>query len=266
LSSRNHEGASWRTAVSELSGDFATLRGYAVDELASVCDFTEATYLAFTGELPTAAQRTMLNRILVIAVAHGVAPTGALTRSIIACGSPMQAALAAATLANGDVHGGAGEAFGQLLQEEILVRASETSVDMAAAWGIKFFVEQGKRVPGFGHQWHKDGDPRAGFLLDEARKLEVAGTGCSILTTMASLLTQRLGREIKPNIDGAIAAILTDLDIDWRFSRPVLILARLPTLAALAIEEAKTPSRQWRQLMVSGETYVGPPKRPVVRP
>src|ERR1700733_445863 len=104
--SSHAEEPAYVTNVSEMKGDFATLFGYSVDDLAASCSFTEAVYLAMAGELPTVNQRTMLDSLLVLTVAHGVAPSGALARSFISCGSPIQVALAGSALSIGDVHGG----------------------------------------------------------------------------------------------------------------------------------------------------------------
>lgn len=263
MTTTNAEVACYRTSVSEIREPFSTLRGYPVDELAQNTSFTETMYLAIVGEFPTAAQRSMLDRILVLEVAHGVAPSGAVARSMIACGSPIQAALAAGALTVGDVHGGAGEQVGRFLQEGAVRRAREIGVEAASEVLVDSLLAQGGRVAGYGHQWHKDGDPRAPFLLEAASALGVAGTACALVIAMEKSLARRKGRRIPINVDGAIAAILTDMGIDWRYSRPIMIVGRAMTLAALAVEEMEAPSKQWRQLMVPAEVYDGPGERPV---
>lgn len=255
--------ASYRTSVSEIREPFSTLRGYPVNDLAQKVSFTDAMFLAVVGELPTASQRSMLDQILVLEVAHGVAPSGAVARSMIACGSPIQAALAAGALTVGDVHGGAGEQVGRFLQEGAVERARDIGVGPASEALVDTLLAQGGRVAGYGHQWHKDGDPRAPFLLEAAKALGVAGIACELMTAMEDSLARRKGRRIPVNVDGAIAAILTDMGIDWRYSRPLMIVGRAMTLAALAVEEMKAPSKQWRQLMVPAEVYEGPAERPV---
>lgn len=256
----------WVTEVSELAGDFATLRGYAVDDLARHVSFTAAAYLAFTGELPTPAQEQMFDRMLVLTVAHGVAPSGVVARSMIACGSPIQAALAVGALTVGDVHGGAGEQTARLLQETIVPMADREGADVAARQAVDDALADGGRVPGFGHQHHHDGDPRSNFIMDSAGELGVAGTACSLVRRMEAALAERKGRVIRLNADGAISAVLTDLSIDWRFSRPFMIVGRAPVLGALSVEELQHHSRNWRDLMVVGENYRGPEPRPVRQP
>jgi hypothetical protein len=55
------------------------------------------------------------------------------------------------------------------------------------------------------------------------------------------------------------------MGIDWRFARPLMILARLPVNSAHAVEEMSNPTKGWRDLVVVGETYDGPPARPLPR-
>lgn len=250
------------TSVSEMVGDFATLYGYGVDDLATHCTFTESIFLAMVGELPTDPQRQMLDRMLVLETAHGVAPTGALARAYAACGSPIQVAMAGGALAVGDVHGGAGEQVGKLFQERGMAMAQQLGIVVAAEQLVGELLASGP-VPGFGHQFHKDGDPRALFLLGEAKELGIAGSACELLWAMEDALAAQKGRRILTNVDGAIAAILTDMGISWRYSRPIMVVSRAMTLAALAIEGMRERVGNWRELMVPAERYIGPPRRSV---
>ena len=172
--------------------------------------------------------------------------------------------MAAGALSIGDVHGGAGEQTARLMQEEYLPKVATLGVAGAAREAVDSCLAGSGRVPGFGHQYHHDGDPRANFILGSAVELGVAGTACELVQAMEKELAERKGRPIPTNADGAIAAVLTDLGIDWRFSRPFMIIGRSPTLAAHAVEETRTRSRDWRELMVVGEQYEGPAVREVL--
>lgn len=253
----------FRTGVTGLEDEFAVLYGYAVNDLAGKVSFTDVIALALTGELPFENVREMLNFMLVLECAHGVAPSGALARSMIACGSPIQGALSVGALSVADVHGGAGQEVGRLLQEEGLELVRTLGVTEAARKIVDDTLSSGKRVPGFGHQWHHEGDPRAALVLGRATELGVTGDACALLAEMAAVLEDRKGRKIAANVDGVTAAVLCDMDIDWRFNRPMMIVGRCMTLAAMAVEEMKSPSRDWRSLMVPGERYLGPARRSV---
>jgi citrate synthase/citryl-CoA lyase len=61
------------------------------------------------------------------------------------------------------------------------------------------------------------------------------------------------------NIDGAIAAIVSDLGFDWRIGRVFIAAPRAAGLAAHAVEEA-TRERGWRKIASPEDIdYDGPP-------
>lgn len=253
----------WSTNVSEIDDEFSSLYGYSVDDLAGHCTFTESIFLAWTGNLPTPQESAMLDKLLVLGIAHGVAPSGAVTRSLVACGSPIQGALAASVLTMADIHGGAGEETARLLQEDGVAAVQAHGAEKAAQAIVQSFRDTRTPVPGFGHPFHRGGDPRGRFLLDSASKIGIASVGCELVGEMEKALAGVAGGSLKANVDGAAAAILTDLGIDWRFSRPLMILSRLPTNSAHAVEEMTHRTPNWRDLVLRGEKYTGPSRRDV---
>jgi citrate synthase len=110
---------------------------------------------------------------------------------------------------------------------------------------------------------HRSGDPRGRLLLEWAAELGIAGAACALVDAMEEALAEAVGRRIVVNVDGGQAAVLTDLGIDWRYSRPLGLVGRLPTNSAHAVEEMTRPSSNWRDLVVVGERYEGPAPRPV---
>lgn len=257
------EVAGWRTSVSQISETFSTLYGYPVDDLARSLSFTEGIFLAVSGSLPSDAQRKMMDCMLLLSSAHGVAPSGAVARSVAVCGSSMQTALAAGVMTFGEVHGGAGEALSERLQLFGLPVAHRDGVDAAAMAILEHFLDRGERIPGFGHAYHTNGDPRATLLLGMAQDLGIAATGCAVMAALEERLSSHLGRRLPMNVDGALSGVVLDMGIDWRFSRALMILARLPVLAAQVVEELENPSPGWRDLVLVGEKYLGEPRRPV---
>jgi citrate synthase len=256
--------AEWRTGISELRGDVPFLYGYNLSEAAEAgIDFAAIVLLAFTGELPTPSQARMANAILVIGAAHGISPTGAISRILAASGVPIQVSVGAAALSIGDFHGGAGEQLARSLQQAIQQRTFGQPVNEVASAVVDSFESSGERVPGFGHPMHATGDPRAPALLHMAEQLGVAGAHCELAREVAAVLTERKGRAIALNINGATAAILSDLEISWRYMRVFNITSRAPVLGALAGEETER-ERRWR-MTASGEdvVYDGPAPRPI---
>jgi citrate synthase len=256
--------AEWRTGIAELRNDAPFLYGYDLFEAAEAgMDFAAIMLLAFTGELPTRSQARMANAILVIGAAHGISPTGAISRILAASGVPIQVSVGAAALSIGDFHGGAGEQLARSLQQLQAQRQPGQPVRDAATALVSSFESAGEPVPGFGHPMHRGGDPRAPALLQMADRLGVTGPCCELAAAVADVLTERKSRVIGLNINGATAAILSDLGISWRFMRVFNITSRAPVLGALAAEETER-ERRWR-MTASGEdvVYDGPPPRPV---
>lgn len=254
----------WRTGVSELRGDVPFLYGYDLMEAAEAgVDFAAITLLAFTGEMPTQEQSRMANAMLVLGAAHGISPTGAISRILAASGVPIQVSVGAATLSIGDYHGGAGEQLGRALQEARERRPPGQPLRLAAEAVVEGFAAVGERVPGFGHPMHQGGDPRAPALLAMADRLGVSGDFCELAREVGSVLSERKGREIALNVNGACCAILGDLGVSWRFMRVFNITSRAPVLGALAVEEIER-ERRWR-MTASGDdvVYDGPAPRPV---
>lgn len=254
----------WKTAITDVQGDEIFYRGYPFLELAGKYDFASIVYLMFKGELPTPAQAKALNALMVAVVDHGIAPSEVVARIQTASGSPIQAAIAAGILTVGDIHGGAGEAlardFRRILEEG---KKAGKTIDQMAEDHVAQRRAARQPVEGFGHPLHPAGDPRAPWLMDYADKVGVSGEHMALARAIEKALEKRTGRHIPMNIDGASASLLCDLGIDWRFSRPILIVARTVGLAAHAVEES-VRERGWRIIAEPEEViYDGPPHRPV---
>ena len=71
-------------------------------------------------------------------------------------------------------------------------------------------------------------------------------------------LAAAVGRRIAANIDGASAALLSDLDLDPRLARPILMAPGSLSLAAHFIEE-QDQGHKWRHVPGSQVTYTGAP-------
>jgi citrate synthase len=260
----------WRTAVSEIRGDVPYLHGYNLESLAQYdVSFAAVALLAATGELPSRNEAKMANAILVLLAAHGISPNGALSRIMAACGVPIQVSVGVSAMSTGDYHGGSGEQLAYVLSKaaridgDVRVNSAEEASEAAARYVVDYFEDLGERLPGFGHPMHSGGDPRAPFLLGMARELGVGGYYCALGTAVEEVLGERKRRQIRLNVTGASAAILSDLGVPWRFMRVFNIAARTPVAGALGIEEIER-ERRWR-MVASGDDvrYDGVPPRDV---
>ena len=78
-----------------------------------------------------------------------------------------------------------------------------------------------------------------------------------LLEAIEAELEAVVGRRIAINIDGVSAALLSDLGLDPRLARPLLMTPRTLSLAAHFIEE-QDQGNKWRHVPGSQVTYTGP--------
>ncbi|MEO7246711.1 MAG: citryl-CoA lyase [Rubrivivax sp.] len=257
----------WSTAVVDIEPGRIAIRGYPIEELIGALTYPEMVWLMLRGERPRRAQARLLEAAMVAAVDHGPqAPSIAISRMAVTCGLPLNGAMASAINALDDVHGGAGQQC-MTLMYAIAARCGggEPTAETVEAEIDAFIAEHGKIVPGFGHRWH-DVDPRAVRLLELVREARaaghVAGRFASIGTLIERALTQRKGKPIPMNIDGATATIYCELGFEPTLGRGLFILSRSVGILAHASEQAQQGGRIKGPLPPSfGYTYTGPARR-----
>lgn len=211
------------------------------EELIGKVSFTDHIWLLVTGEMPTAAQRRVLDATLVAIAEHGLVPSVQASRMTLAAApEALQGAVAAGILGCGSVILGASEAAGLLLQEVIAV-AANSSMDEAAAAVVREYRAAGKSIPGYGHPLHKGYDPRARRLLDIAEEVGCAGRFIEAASAIERVLPQITGKPLAMNVSGAIPAVLLDAGYPLLALKGVPILARTASLIAHLLEEQTRP-------------------------
>ncbi len=234
------------TSISGAIPGDRVIRGRKLSELVREATFSEALFLLLSGRSPEPADIRLVDAILVSCMDHGpAAPSAMAARTAASCGVPLQSAVAAGILCIGDHHGGAGEACARLLQTAIAEPGQERSqspdtVGLAAAHLVATILDSGARLPGFGHRIYRDEDPRATELRSIARKAGRAGPHLALAEATAAAWRERTGRSLPLNVDGAQAAILSDLGFPWWTVRSFFIVGRSAGLCAQALEEART--------------------------
>jgi citrate synthase len=199
-------------------------------------------WLLLTGELPSAAQRRMLDATLVAIAEHGLVPSVQAARLTLAA-SPeaIQGAVAAGILGCGSVVLGASEAAGQFLVA-IRQRTVNDDIDSAAAEVIREYAAARRPIPGYGHPLHKDYDPRALRLFEiAAETLGEPGTHREIARAVARLLPTLVGKQLAINVSGAIPAVLLDVGYPLGALKGIPLLARTASLVAHLLEEQLRP-------------------------
>ena len=259
----------WRTKIIEMKPGVIRYYGYPIEELIGKVSLAQMIWLMTRGELPSKVQGELLDAALMSAVDHSPqAPSIAIARMAATCGIGLNSAMASAVNVLGDIHGGAGEQAVELY-ESIAVRIDrgETEADAVQAGLDDYVAAHGKVIPGFGHRFHPI-DPRAAPLLAlvdaAAEKGEVSGRFARIAHAVETNLSERKGKRIPMNIDGATAVIYAELGFPAPLARGLFCLSRSVGILAHAWEQTKEGvrikgpiPRQWTP------TYDGPPKRPV---
>jgi citrate synthase/citryl-CoA lyase len=248
----------WRSAIAEFKPDGVAVRGYDVlGELTGKIDFGSMVFLLLTGEMPKGNESKMINAVFVAVADHGISPSSTVTRFIQAAGVPIQCSVAAGVMMFGDIHGGAGQEFAKNVQDLVKKAKAESRTfdDVATE-----FVKAHKRIDGFGHPQHPEGDPRTKVLFGLAEEYGVAGDHIAMTRAMEKALAVRAKRPIPANIDSTIGAIASDLGLDWRLARALLVIPRTAGLFAHAFEEM-TREPGWRQVPMDQIEYDGPPSR-----
>jgi citrate synthase len=256
----------WRTALTSISPNQILVRGYRLDDLMGRINFGEGLYLLLTGELPTPSIGRLMDAMLVSFIDHGVTPPSTLSaRNTATTGASIRGAVAAGVLGFGRYHGGDALACRALLDDGL--RQIRGGVPMAAAARdlVDRLVKSGDiPPPGFGHRFHTT-DPRATRLLQIAHELEVDENYARLLRALEHALSENetlRGRSLPINIDGAIAAVCGDIGLPTEVADALLIISRVPGLAAHALEEQRREA-PLRVIDPTAHVYDGPAERPI---
>ena len=240
----------WNTKVSK-SGEDLLVRGYKLSQLVGKITFTEMICLLLRGELPRKGEREVLDAIFVSAAEHGIqVPSITAARIVQSAGNPLNASVAAGILAIGDSHGGAVEQAARIFQEKCNEKAAEV---------VKQMISRKERVPGYGHK-HYDQDPRVAALFKLAEKNKLAGKHIKFAKDVDKELCSQTKKTLHLNIDGAIAAIISDLGFPWQAGRAFFIIPRTAGISAHAVEE-RMNEPPYRRVDDSDITYSGPAER-----
>ena len=233
---------SLKTAVTKVEKDKIVTRGYNQRDLIEKIRYSDMVYLLLKGKLPSIQESKIFNYVLVSFCDHGVTPPSTQTaRLITSSGSPLNSAVAGALLSFGNKHAGAIEKAMELYQSKIrsvfLVDDADLDNKQIASLAIDIYNEyivKGKKIPGFGHRYHNT-DPRADKLLDIVIKEGFIGPHIKLALALQGMVFDK--KNIKLNVDGANAAILSDLGFNPESGLGVFIIGRVPGIIAHILEE-----------------------------
>ncbi len=156
-----------------------------------------AAVAAALGVRADAAKLRSIDRMLVLLADHELnASTFAARVAASAQADPYACVLAGLATLSGPLHGGASDRVEALLAEV------ERPADAARV--VHERERRGERVPGFGHGFYREGDPRARLLLETARAS--GGRARGVRELEAVIATMAAHARPGPNVDtGAVA-------------------------------------------------------------
>ncbi len=133
-------------------------------------------------------------------------------------------------------------------------------LDAAADSVVADWRKAERRLSGFGHRQHKHRDPRVDRLFELAQQAHLPGKHLQAARALEGALVRRTGKELPINIDGAMAAILGELDFPPSLSNALFMVARITGVLAHANEEMeKMPPM--RRIDPIDYGYAGPAER-----
>lgn len=218
----------WKTEISS-SGEDAVVRGEKLEDVMEM-NFSDAIWLVLSGEKPSEEESEIFNTVLSCCIDHGVGnPSTVSARTVQSGGNGMNTSVAAGILALGDSHGGAIENCMEMLQSK---KSAEEIVEQK--------LESGETIPGIGHKVYKEEDPRAKKIFEKAENLGIASENVDKMKAIRKEFAEKKV-ELVVNVDGAIAAVMSDLGWDSRLGKGIFIIARTPGLVAHVHEEMDEP-------------------------
>ena len=120
-------------------------------------------------------------------------------------------------------------------------------------------IDSKKRILGFGHRVHTS-DPRTKKLFYIAEKMKINSDHIALSKAIEKELEAQTGKHLPINVDGAIAAISSDMGFDWRLGKGFFLLGRVAGLTAQVYEE-QTDQKPMRKMFTVECDYDGPTEK-----
>ena len=228
-----------RSRLGRSTSDTIFVRGHDLaKDLIGKVSLGDVAFLELKGRLPSKQESVMFNALAVTLVEHGITPSTIAAR-LTFFGAPesLQAAIAAGLLGMGDRFGGSIEQAARMLQ------AAPASGDRreVAREIVAEYRRRKEIIPGLGHPVHKSADPRTTRLFELAAENGLSGRHVKLMELIARKATAAYGRELPVNATGAIAAIASEMELSWRITRGLAVMARAIGLVAHLQEEMNEP-------------------------
>ena len=232
-----------KSSMGSSSADRIVVRGHdLVKDLIGKVSLGDMAFLELKGRLPSRQESVVFNSLAVTLVEHGMTPS-AIAARLTYYGAPesLQGAVAAGLLGIGDRFGGSVEDAARIVQEALAGAGSSPDLAALAREIVATHKERKAQIAGLGHPIHKPIDPRTPKLFAIAAENGFSGRFVALMQAISTEASRSYGRELPVNATGAIGAIASELDIPWRVSRGLAVLARAIGLVGHIQEELDEP-------------------------
>lgn len=207
-------------------------------EVMDEMDFATTLFYLWTGNVPTAGERRVVDAILTSLLVHGTTPSAIASRlTVLTEPDAMQAAVASGILGVGSRYVGTMQGCSEILHE--LAEAEDT--DAAVATLVAEHLRTGERFPGIGHPQLTPVDPRAERLFDIATEEGIAGEHVDLLHRVREGFEAETGADLPINVTGAIAAVTADVGLSPAAARGLAVLSRAGGVVGEILEEQERP-------------------------
>ena len=251
------ENLQWQTGISLAEEGRLYIRGVPLERLIAGARFSEAIFLLLLGRSPSPTEARLVDAILVASIDHGATPPSTLAaRTVASTRASFPAAVASGVLAFSDLHGGAIEGCMDLLHELAEKQRTGKPLPEVVEEAVHASRATKRRLLGIGHRIHSK-DPRVEALFGVAREQGLGGVYPPILEALQATAERILNTKLPINVDGAIAALLCELQIPAALGNAFFYMARLPGLIAHVYEE-RTRMRPMRRIHPTDFEYDGP--------
>jgi Citrate synthase len=237
------KGKRLKSDMGSSTADRIVVRGHdLVEDLIGKVSLGDMAFLELKGRLPTRQESTVFNALAVTLVEHGMTPS-AIAARLTYFGAPesLQGAVAAGLLGIGDRFGGSVEEAARTLQEALAGTGAEVDVTELARKIVATHKESKRPIAGLGHPIHRPIDPRTPKLFALASENGFSGRYVQLMKAISVEAERSHGRELPVNATGAIGAIASELDIPWKVTRGLAVIARAIGLVAHIQEELEEP-------------------------
>lgn len=241
-----HKAKPIRSDMGSSRTDRITVRGLDLTtEIMGHMSLGDMAWLEIKGAKPNRDESAVFNALLCTLVEHGMTPMALATR-LVYLGAPesSQAAVAAGLCGLGTTFAGTAEGAARILQSVLGTKSAPQTVPDLAAAAREVVADHARRkaiIPGLGHRLHKPIDPRTPRLFEIAAAHGFSGRYIELMKLIQVEAERTSGKILPINATGAMGAIVSELDLDWRLARGIAVMGRAVGLVGHIAEEIRNP-------------------------